>query len=595
MDRLRWLMIAEVYPIIKLPRKCSYFDYDLRLDLPVAVGDLVRVPFKGREILGIVKGIKDTSHAKKLIKVNSLAKAGYLTAADVKRYERIAECLAQSVSSLLHTFLPTTFFDGPPPLVQTTKSAHIGALDIPILEHCLSEITLNKFVAISGDRDMGFALAYVLRRKRPGQMLIVLPRERDAELLARYVKLGEATSLLHGKTTPKDRSRIVEAWRSGQIDTLIGTRNASLLPAHKLTTVLILESGNEEHVNERRNPRFDAREAARLLAHDHDARLIAFDSLPRLEELMAAPLILTAEKPDDSVVINLGSSDELTNEALLSDSVILGIEKALQSQKKVLVYLNRKGVAKRLQCGKCGHIPLCGTCGHVPMVRHDDLVCANCQTEMWIPAQCPSCGKPKLALRGLGGTKMMAVLQKLFPTASLGRLEKGNLENPEADIVVATEYYFSSYREPFTPKSFGLVVDLAADIALHASDFRGAEETARKLHRLIYFAHRQGAQVLVQTWVPELLRPMLDLPNFVTAELDVRKRYSLPPSKARITLPGAKLEELPSELQGQIVERGDTLELTDANPQSLKSFPDTLKIQYDGSYVQSPEGTPQSK
>ncbi len=583
-------MIAEVYPILKLPRKCSYFDYDLRFDLPVNAGDLVRVPFKGHEVLGVVKAVKETSEAKKLIRVNSVAKPNYLTVADITRYEQIAEHLVQSVSSLLHTVFPTIFADGRAPVVKTTKSSHIGALDIPVLERCLSEITLNRSLAIAGSTDLGLALAHVLRRKRSGQMLILLPREREAELLARYVKLGDSSALLHGHTPPKDRARIIEAWRTGELETLIGTRNASLLPVSKLSTVLVLEAGNEEHINERRNPRFDAREAAKLLARQHDANLVAFDNLPRLEELVTMPMITVADQFDDDTVVNLGSSDELTTEPLLSDSVLSGIETALHSQKRVLLFLNRKGVAKRLQCGKCGHIPLCGTCSHVPIVRHDDLVCANCQTEMWIPDQCPSCGQPKLALRGIGGTKLVSTLQKLFPKQSVGRIEKDTLENPTADIVVATEYFFSSYLEPFAAKRFGLVADLAADIALHASDFRGAEETARKLHRLLNFAQRQGARVLIQTWLPDVLRSMLDLKYFTDAELELRKRYRLPPFTKRLILHGAKLEELPPELQSQAIERGDSLELS-TRSQQLKSLPDSIKIQYDGSYVQGHEGS----
>jgi primosomal protein N' len=582
-------MIAEVYPILKLPRKCSYFDYDLRLDSPVAPGDLVRVPFKGREVLGIIKAVKNTSDAKKLIKVNSLAKTGYISAADLARYERLAECLAQSVSSILHTIFPGKFFEGTIPFVYPRRDAHIGALDIPILEHCLSEIALNKSVAICGDKDIAFALAHVLRRKRPGQMLVLLPRERDAELLADYVKLGDACALLHGHTLPKQRSQIIEGWRTGHIQTLIGTRLASLLPAHSLDNILVLESGNEEHANERRNPRFDAREAAKLLAHQHAAHMVWFDSVPRLEEVMSSQLLLTHGQIPDGVIVNQGLAEELSNELLLSQSLLLGLEKALQSQKKVLLFLNRKGVAKRLQCGQCGHVPLCGTCGHVPAVRHEDLVCANCQTEMWIPAACPACGKPKLALRGVGGAKIISTLQKLFPTASLGRLEKNGVVNPEADIVVATEYFFSSYRLPFAPKHFGLVADLAADLSLHAGDFRGAEDTARKLHRLINFGQRQGAEVIIQTWLPDVLRPMLELTTFTAAELDVRKHYRLPPAQARYLVEGASLEDLPLELQTQATERDETIELTSDHPLDilpyLRLLPDTLKIHYDGPYA----------
>lgn len=580
-------MIAEVYPILKLPRKCTYFDYVIPDSLGLNVGDLVSIPFKGRETCGIVKLIKNTSAAKKLLAINSLIKTAYLKEHDIRRYETIADHIVQSVSSVLHTALPTNFYAGQPPLVHASKTPGIGANDVSVLERCLHEINEHKLVAIAGDRDIGFALAHVLRRKRPGQLLVLLPREREVELLARYVKLGEATSLLHGKTKPKDRAAIVEAWRTGKIDTLIGTRAASLLAAHKLETVCVLEAGSDEYINERRNPRFDAREAVKLLAEDHAAHVVFFDSFPRLEELASTSLVITHEQSPDDVIINLGSADEITSEPMLADTVISGIETALQSQKKVLVCLNRKGVAKRLQCGKCGHVPLCGSCGHVPVVRHDDLVCPNCQTEMWIPSHCPACGKPKLALRGIGGAKMATTLQKLFPNASIGTIEKGRVETPAADIVIATEYFFSSYLEPFTPKRYGLIVDLAADITLHASDFRGAEKTARKLHRLIDFAKRQGAQVLVQTWLPEVLRPMLDLPTFVASELALRKRYNLPPFGTRITLEGIKLEALPPELAEQAIERDNTIEMTYGRPggPSLRDLPDAIKIHFDGPYV----------
>lgn len=592
-------MIAEVYPILKLPRKCTYFDYALPNGLNLAVGDLVKVPFKGRETLGIVRGLKATSEAKKLISITAGVQSRYLNEVDIQRYEHIASYLVQSVSSLLHTALPASYFSGQAPLVHASKTPSIGASDVPVLEECLSKISQEDVTVIAGDRDFGFALAYALRRKQPGQMLVLLPREREAELLAKYVKLGDTTSLLHGKTKPKDRVLIAEAWRTGKINTLIGTRAASLLPAHSLKTVLVLDAGSDEHINERRNPRFDAREVAKLLAADQKAKLVLVDALPRLEELVANQLHQTTKQPDVGSLINLGSSDEITNEVMLSDSVIAGLETALHSHKKVLIYLNRKGVAKRLQCGKCGHIPLCGNCGHVPIVRHDDLVCPNCHIEMWIPAACPACGKPRLALRGVGGAKIATTLKQLFPNASLGRLEKGAVENPDADIIIATEYLFSSYLEPFASKRYGLIVDLAGDISLHAGDFRGAEDTARKLHRLLNLAHRHGAQALIQTWLPDVLRPMLDLPAFIASELSIRQKYSLPPYSNRITLENITFESLPPELVEHAVERGSIVEINHPSPikllNFLKSLPDSVKLHYDGPYAQSHDSAPQSK
>ncbi|MFZ2682161.1 MAG: hypothetical protein WAZ14_03655 [Patescibacteria group bacterium] len=578
-------MICEVYPILKLPRKCTVFDYAVPDNLKVSVGDLIRTPFKGRESWGIVRALKPTSEVKKLMELVNVVTPSYFTLADLERYETIARCLAQSVSSLLHAAWPDKYSTLLPATVTATSNAQITSADLVALDKCLVAIDQSQTACLSGGRDIGLALASVLRRKYSGQLLILLPTEREAELLARHVKLGPSVALLHGKTKPLMRGQIFNAWKTGQIKTLIGTRLAALMPAHDLKVALVLEAGSQEYLNERRNPRFDAREAVKLLAHQHQAKLVFFDPLPRLEDLQNHQLSTTLTERSPEMIINQASADELSPEPMLSDSVLFGIEKALQSQKKVLLCLNRKGVAKRLQCGKCGHIPTCGTCGHVPMVRHDDLVCPNCQTEMWIPERCPSCSQPKLALRGLGGTKVAENLQRLFPTATVGQIEKGKIEKPQADILLVTEYYFTSYLPVFAPKDFGLVADLAADIGLHASDFRGSEETARRLHRLIYLATQQGADILVQTWLPEILQPMLDLPQFVAAELTTRQTYQLPPAVSRYILLKTKLEDLPVELQSLAVERDDNLELPGSVQADLKSLPDHLKIKYEGAYV----------
>jgi primosomal protein N' len=583
-------MIAEVYPILKLPRRCSFFDYAIPDHLPIQVGDLVRINFKQREALGVVRKLKTHSEAKKLANIQSLSLATYLSEGDIQRFEVLAKNLVQSVSSVLFAALPTTPSSGSPTTVQTHESIRIGSHDVHTLEVCLKRIDSNVNVAVASDLEIAFALTYGLRRKMSGQMLLLAPRERDAVLLARYLNLGPRTALLHGHTPPLEKAKIIEAWRTGALDTLIGTRATSLLPSKHLTAVLVFESGNNEHLNARRNPRFDAREAAKLLAKQHQAKYIVFDPLPRLEDTTQAEFIQTLDQLPEYTLVNLGSSEEISPQTLLSATVLEAIDLALQQGKKTLLFLNRKGVAKRLQCGKCGLIPTCGTCGQVPTVRHDDLICAHCQTEMWIPTECPACRSKNLKLRGLGGAKITEALQSLFPTARISRLEKGHVGQPEADIVIATEYYFSSWREPFKNQQLGVIADLAADITLHTNDFRGSEVTARKLQRLLAFASRQKAPVYLQTWVPEILRNLLDLPQFLKDETALRQRYLLPPATSLLHLDNVLLENLPASVQALTQELTDTLQINLTQPQpqlltDLKALPDSVKISLDGPYA----------
>ncbi len=596
-------MIALVYPFLKLPRRFSFFDYQIPESFSVKAGDLVRITFRGRSSYGLVQGTKDVSGEKKLSSLDGIEIPSWCTSQDIERFETIAHSLVQSVPSLLHA-LESPFADALPVRIISASEARksVSKSDAEEVGRLLGMIeeTEKEPIALFADKETGATLAHVLRKKTKGQMLVLVARERDAELIAKTVSFGEKTAMLHGKTPPKERARIAKAWRTGNISTLIATKSGSLIPGKKIDCILVLDAGLDDHLNLRRNPRIDSREAVKLLASQHGAKLIFLDNLPRLEEIADSLPLPTPSTPSYPLILSLRDRLEYTGDPLITETLLEEVKKALQSQKKVLLFLNRKGVAKRLQCSACGHLPLCGTCGNTPTVRLDDLVCDRCGTEMWIPKNCPHCGKPKIGLKGIGGAKIEDILKSKFPETSIGRIEKGSSTNTGGDIVIATEYFFSSYLPLFAPQEYGLVVDLAADVGLHGSDFRASENTARKIHRLLNFGKRQHADVIIQTWLPDTLKPMFDLPRFIKDELAQREKYRLPPYATRIVLEKAKPDDLSKELQSLFTERHEIFEarlpITPSTPSYpfLTSLPDSIKIQHDGPYVNH-DRTPQSK
>ncbi len=532
-------MFAEIYPLAKLPRRFRFFDYSLPQEHALGVGDLVRVTMRGRSLLGVIRRLKSDTEFTNVRQLDSLVATKFLTKDDLKRFEKIAEVLGQSVSTLLVTALPETFDTNPPQFISPTIIPRFPTALVPVITEYLKEIAQKTSVAIADSPEVAYGLTQALRRKTKGQMLVLVPRERDAQLVAERIQFGDQAAMLTGHSLKRERARVIEAWRNGSLQTLVSTRQASLLPVSSLDTVVVLEAGNDEYLNERRNPRFDAREAVKLLVEQHQARVVWLDALPRLEESIDGLLMRPTDdgrlNDNPTNVLSLRSKEEQRTESLLTETVIQEVKKALQSQKKVLLFLNRKGVAKRLQCAACGHIPLCGMCGQVPTVRTDDLICVHCQTEMWIPTACPSCGKPKVAFRGVGGTKVEESLKKLFPDVKIGRIEKGHVDQT-AQIILATEYFFSTIATPFMSRDFGLVVDVMTDMGLYANDFRAPEKTARKMQRLLHFGQHQGAQVIFQTWLSDVVSGLLDIQVWVSHELALRKQYQLPPYQTRYLL-----------------------------------------------------------
>ena len=344
--------------------------------------------------------------------------------------------------------------------------------------------------------------------------------------------------MIHGHTPTAQREAIIKGWANGNVKTLIGSRQVALLPAQKIDAILILESSSDDYSHLERNPRIDPRRAAELLASQHSAKLIYTSPTPSLEILHKnVPLTLSGmTKPS---IVSIKAQEESTGVPFLTEQLFKAIYSSLQNRKSVLLSFNRKGVANRLQCATCDHIPTCGSCGSVPTVRNDDLICRSCGVEMWIPKKCPGCGSDKLKQKGIGNKRLKAELQKQFPEVRVGIVDK-SLDESNADILIVTEYYFKNLHHTFAQKKFGVVAEISFDNELLGTDFRSSEYAVFKLHRLIQIAEWQKAHCLIQTWMPEVVRRMIDLKQYLESELAMRKKYNLPPASSFATITNRK-------------------------------------------------------
>ncbi|KKW29680.1 MAG: Primosomal protein [Candidatus Uhrbacteria bacterium GW2011_GWD2_52_7] len=556
-------MIIEVVPLIKLPRRFSVFDYQAPND--VCVGDVVRASFRRRPIFAVVTATKTASTEKRLLAIEHVASRAVLNQEDITRLFTVARANVQSPSAIF-TQAVLLAAAAPIPFVTPRRRISIDPARLPAIQFATNALKNgSQTFQLSLDESFLFTLAVAKHEKR--QVLILVPRERDVAVVAESLPLGANTAVWHGHIPKRKRAELALAWRKGTIKTLIATRQASLLPAKHLGAVIVLEAGNDEHRNERRNPRYDARHAVKLLAAQHGAKLAMIDVLPRPEDVVNQSATWNAwERPE---LIDLTQRAEHGQIPLVSSTLEEKIKTALQSQKKVLLFMNRKGVAKRLQCGACGHIPFCGTCGNYPTVRVDDLVCERCGAEMWLPKACPACGSPKIGMRGLGGARLEHDLTKVFPEATVARVEKGHPVT-QADILLVTEYFFSSVHEPFT-KRFGLVADIMADMGFVSSDFRSAENVARKIARLMALAADQQAPCVIQTFARVAVDPLLSPKAFILEECRERERYNLPPFSTI-----AHLREGETQHQVRIKPDDRTTELS-----KLNELPDSTIISLD--------------
>ncbi len=642
-------MYLRVYPILRLPRRFGVFDYQLPEGLNVSPGDLVHVPFHNRVILAVAVALTEVTEVRsKLAEVIDIAFPAALSEPDIHRLVNLAQTIAQSPSTIfLSTFGQLKSEHSAPRLVSQnntqlslpkdlveqlqnivkliperaskegevvgllSRQAKVGPVPAPESDEVSQLVRLSTCSAkqenptsstgVNQTRivcqlgtEASFALARLLRQRTSGQMLIIMPRERDVELLGRLIDLGKSTAVLHGHTKPYEREKIIHAWRSGRLSTLIGTLQATLIPAHKIDTVLLMSTGTDDHFSDRRNPRLDNRLCAAAQAAQHNALFVTTDFLPRPEEL--ATFELSSFSPAaEPIMVDLRKPDEQTDTQLLSETLLAEVNKALQSQKKVLLFYNRKGVAKRVVCSSCCAMVICPTCGNVPSIRPPTAHCLRCGHVWPIPEKCGACTTGHLNLKGIGNAHLEKALIALFPTYSVGRVEKNHTEGKNAQIQLVTEYFFSSLVLPFGPKEYGLVADLAADLSLNPENFRAEEETARKLHRLTSFGKQQNATVLIQTWLPDLIDEMRNAETWLNNETTTRQSYGLPPFAAQVTVRHVDSAALIAITNQTFLDVPEKLEAIGRIPynkldeviDTLATLPDTAVISIDQTYASS--------
>jgi len=576
-------MYAQIIPLVRMPRRFACFDYSIPEQLNVQIGDLVIAPLKGRPVAGIVRGMTPNSEFDQIRSIENVIVSKFMTPADIERLELIANQILQSPATVFSSALQGITHSRS--TAQEKPKVRSGSIDKQTASTIQSALATRPSPLLKGELEgvqnrsnnsrsietslegSITAIRFIIQRMNPkatpstsplgsgrtlrNQTLILCPRERDVDIISEFIPTPHAK--LHGHTSIAKRKWILENWRSGDLKVLIGTRQASLIPANSIESIIVIDPNSSDHVSYSRNPRYDARLSVQLLTNQHSAQTIFCGPISRIEDLNLETSITPTA---DCELIDLKDKREKTGIPLISEVLLDAISESLQNRQSVLISYNAKGVAKRLLCRSCGHIPMCGTCGSQPHVRLDDLVCPVCNTEMWIPKSCPSCKKNTLSSRGIGNKKIATELAKKFPQAKIEIIDKEHSKSSSADIQIVTEHYFQGIYKPFPEKRFGVIAELMADKSL-GSDYESTIVTAHRIHRLLHMAHAHKSRCIIQTWMIDVIKPIIESKSFIKSESDLRSKYKLPPFADQFELSG-EINQIPEEIRSHCIELQDS-------------------------------------
>jgi primosomal protein N' (replication factor Y) len=368
--------------------------------------------------------------------------------------------------------------------------------------------------------------------------------ERLVRELRRLLPAGLTVAPYHGELG-RARGAVYEAARRGEVDILVGTRAAALVPVSRLGAVCVADEPNEAH---RAAPGYEgvalhARDIAAQRGRIEDAAVVFLSPTPSLRLYAPESWVsrLPPRKPARWPAVRL--VDMRGTGATLSSTLLAACRDALGSGGRVGVVVNRLGYAAFVSCARCGHVASCPDCDR-PLALHGSpggpsgksiLVCGNCGRRGEAARQCPRCGSERLGEAGLAVDGARASLAEALG-GEVGLLTAEKREAQGAPVVVCTPRYVAG-------GGWDLVAVPDADSLLF-----GSGSTERGFRLLYGVSEASRGRLLVQTRSPEhpVLRAALadDYEGFAAAELPRRRIMSYPPygHLAKVTLAGSEDE-----------------------------------------------------
>ena len=563
------------------------FDYIILEKWSDKVGQIVIVPFRNREILGIVvnKG-RENFPIEKLKKVKSVVNLPLFSkiyldfidffsdwnCADKGNVLKliISPFDTKTIQNLGHkNYKPLKFEQSNLKTENVIKELNKDQkyASNKILEGFQSETSkcfLLDGVAGSGKTETYFqAVKYCLKNNK--QVLILLPEiglTSDWEL--RFEKsFGFKPLVWHSGITKSIKKKI---WLSVLFEkslVVVGARSALFLPFKNLGLIVI----DEEH-----DLSFKQDEGIRYHARDMSVYLAAKKKIP-IVLCSATPSIETLFNVKTKKFIKLNLHSRATGSSLpeikiidlkknppqkdtwLSEAMIVELKKRFKKNEQSLIFLNRRGYSSLTLCRKCGHRVKCKNCNSwlVEHKKSNTYLCHHCGFKKLLSNKCENCHETEMVSCVPGVEKISEEIQTIFPSAIVENISSDTVKNLEhfnitlekitkgnVDFIVGTQILAKGYD--FPKLNFVGIVD--GDVGLYGGDLRSSEKCFQLLSQVSGRAGRhikkEKGLVYLQTYNPEnsVIKTIkeMDRKMFFKEELDHRKSASMPPFSRLISI-----------------------------------------------------------
>lgn len=449
----------------------------------------------------------------------------------------------------------------PPEFQATAEQRHaIATLLQPLRARRFHEALLH---GITGSGKTYVYIEIIKHALREGGRAIVLVPEISLtpQTARRFERaFGERVAVLHSALSERERFDAWQACARGEVDVVVGARSAIFAPLQNVR-VVVIDEAHESSYKQESSPRYNAVAVARERMRIEQGLLMLGSATPSLETYAraksgATDLIELHERatslPLPAVrVVDMAKEFEAGNRRIFSTPLAQALDERLGRKEKAVLFVNRRGSAGFLLCRSCGSVPQCSRCSVSLTVHRAEglLRCHYCDLQRALPRVCERCASDAVREFGVGTQRVAEEVERLYPGARVIRMDSDTTTRvgdharlldafgSEGDVLVGTQMV----AKGLDFEAVTLVGVIAADIGLHAPDFRAAERTFALVTQVCGRSGRARAgEAIVQTYSP--LHPAIahaaahDYAGFAAMELVEREAMQYPPARELIYL-----------------------------------------------------------
>ncbi|NLN03231.1 MAG: primosomal protein N' [Clostridiaceae bacterium] len=376
----------------------------------------------------------------------------------------------------------------------------------------------------SGKTEVYMQLIAKAMEKGGNSILLVPEISLTPQMVGRLTsRFGNKVAILHSRLTDNERNLEWKRIRRGEVSVAVGARSCVFAPFDTVSLFIIDEEQEDTYKSDDLAPRYLAHEVCVMRAKMDGSIVVYGSATPNVSTYYRAvkgdvhlftlkqrakelSLLPPVEIVDMRKEMGLG-------ENIFSQRLLMEMKKNLEAEEQTVLFINRRGFSRNMQCLSCGKTMKCRHC-NIPMTLHlkqDRIVCHYCGNTAPAPKTCPNCKSVSFVGRGIGTEKVEEVLKKQFPGCTVVRMDTDTtsikdghammiqkFRDERADFLVGTQMIAKGHDFPLVT----LVGVINADSLINLQDYRAQEKAYQLLTQVSGRAGRDElpGRVIIQAY-----------------------------------------------------------------------------------------------